>query len=113
MLAFVTAMYTLLRPLLFALPPETAHDLTLLLLRMAQRVALPLVRLLGARPAASLQQELLGLTFPGPVGLAAGLDKNAALVPLWGMAGAAAAAFAACTSARWANIPARPTGPCV
>lgn len=76
-------MYTALRPLLFALPAETAHDLTLLLLRLAQRVALPLVRLLGARPAACLQQELWGLTFPGPVGLAAGLDKNAALVPLF------------------------------
>ncbi len=67
-------MYALLRTLLFRLPPETAHHAALSLLKMAER--LQLSRLIAAKPAA-LPRRLLGLDFPHPVGLAAGLDKNA------------------------------------
>ena len=66
-------MYNLARKLLFKLDPETAHELTLDLLGASQRLGmLPLFT-----PKAPVQPvELLGLTFPNPVGLAAGLDKN-------------------------------------
>jgi len=65
--------YLLLRSLLFRLDPETAHDVALRGLRAAR--PLGLARLMnGAMPG--LERQLLGLRFPNPVGLAAGLDKN-------------------------------------
>ncbi len=67
-------MYDLLRPLLFALNPETAHDLTLYGLGVAQRSGFAHWI---ARPPAALPVRVLGIDFPNPVGLAAGLDKNA------------------------------------
>ena len=69
---------SLLRRILFRLPPETAHELAL--------HSLPLIpkRLISKRfsnPA--LEVERFGLSFPNPVGLAAGFDKNGiALQPL-------------------------------
>ncbi len=71
-------MYSLLRPWLFALPPEAAHAAAMALLEGA--TALPfagtaLRRWQGAA-AAPLARRLGGLTFPNPVGLAAGFDKD-------------------------------------
>ena len=66
-------MYSLLRPLLFTLNPETAHHLTLDSLQIAHRLGL--LPLFTKRPA-DRPQQVMGLTFPNPVGLAAGLDKN-------------------------------------
>ncbi|MFZ2525362.1 MAG: dihydroorotate dehydrogenase (quinone), partial [Candidatus Ferrigenium altingense] len=66
-------MYSLLRPLLFRLDPETAHHLTLGGLKTAH--ALGLSGLVARRPADD-PRTVMGLTFPNPVGLAAGLDKN-------------------------------------
>ena len=65
--------YSLLRPWLFCLDPEKAHDLTLSNLDRAQRWGL-LERLIS-KPAAD-PHTLCGITFPNPVGLAAGLDKD-------------------------------------
>ena len=67
-------MYDMLRPLLFKLEPETAHHLTLYGLGVAQRSGFAH---LIAKPAAELPVTVFGLRFPNPVGLAAGLDKNA------------------------------------
>ncbi len=66
-------MYSLLRPLLFSLSPEKAHHLTFNLLE------LPGATLLsgGAAPPEAAAVEVMGLHFPGPVGLAAGMDKDA------------------------------------
>ncbi|BBJ00235.1 dihydroorotate dehydrogenase (quinone) [Ferrigenium kumadai] len=65
--------YNLLRPALFALDAETAHHLTLNTLNAAHRLGLlPL----AARRPADDPRTVMGLTFPNPVGLAAGLDKN-------------------------------------
>ena len=61
------SLYRLARPLLFALEPETAHLFTL---RAAGLLSYPVV------PPAPV--EAMGLKFPNPVGLAAGLDKDAA-----------------------------------
>ncbi|MDQ2075631.1 quinone-dependent dihydroorotate dehydrogenase [Marinimicrobium sp. ABcell2] len=66
-------MYSLIRKLLFCLEPETAHDLTLDMLGAAER--LKLLKLLAPR-VDSQPAEVMGLQFPNPVGLAAGLDKN-------------------------------------
>ena len=66
-------MYSLLRPLLFRLDPETAHHLTLGGLKTAY--SLGLSGLVARRPADD-PRTVMGLTFPNPVGLAAGLDKN-------------------------------------
>ncbi|MEX2962120.1 quinone-dependent dihydroorotate dehydrogenase [Microbulbifer sp. TYP-18] len=67
-------MYSYLRKALFALDPERAHHLTIDAIGAAER--LRLMSLL-AKPVADDPVELMGLTLPNPVGLAAGLDKNA------------------------------------
>jgi dihydroorotate dehydrogenase len=67
--------YPLFRPLLFTLDPETAHDVALATLDAA--VACGAARLVAPRVAQS-PVDAMGLRFPNPIGLAAGLDKNAA-----------------------------------
>lgn len=69
------ALYPLIRPLLFQLEPERAHDLTLGLLDWLQARGLleKLVKQPHRHPV-----RVMGLDFPGVIGLAAGLDKNAA-----------------------------------
>lgn len=66
-------LYTVIRPLLFRLPPETAHRFTLNALRTGQRCGLA-KRL--PQPTANNPVKAMGLDFPNPVGLAAGMDKN-------------------------------------
>ncbi len=68
-------LYALARPLLFALDPETAHQLTLELADAPLRFGLLRVARAPGAPV-----RVMGLDFPNPVGLAAGLDKNAAHV---------------------------------
>ncbi len=67
-------LYSLARPLLFSLAPERAHELTLSLLKSAHRM--------GMMPqnVASKPVTCMGIEFPNPVGLAAGLDKNGAYI---------------------------------
>jgi dihydroorotate dehydrogenase len=77
-------VYELLRPLLFALDAETAHGLTLYGMDVAQRSGLAG---LVARPPAALPASAFGIAFPNPVGLAAGLDKNAAHLDALGALG--------------------------
>ena len=62
-------LYRLLRPFLFSLDPETAHRFTL---RSADWFAGLAARAVPADPV-----RVMGIAFPNPVGLAAGLDKNA------------------------------------
>ncbi|HCI13105.1 MAG: dihydroorotate dehydrogenase (quinone) [Gallionellales bacterium GWA2_60_142] len=69
--------YTLLRPTMFALDAETAHHLTLNGLNVANKLGL--MSLAASRPAAD-PRTVMGLTFPNPVGLAAGLDKNGEVI---------------------------------
>lgn len=66
-------MYALLRPLLFRLSPEKAHHLTFNLLELPGAAQLSG----GAEPPKEAAVEVMGLRFPGPVGLAAGMDKDA------------------------------------
>jgi dihydroorotate dehydrogenase len=75
------------RPLLFARgrDPERIHDEVLGLLAWLSREATltgALARATGAaRPDPRLTREVFGLTFPSPIGLAAGFDKNGVAVP--------------------------------
>jgi dihydroorotate dehydrogenase len=70
-------MYSLLNPLLFRLEPETAHHATLDALAKAHRCGiLPLF----APRVPDDPRTVMGLTFPNPVGLAAGLDKDGAYI---------------------------------
>ena len=72
-------LYGALRPLIFRLDPETAHNLAFWLgARVAAWPNLP-----EPNHAPNLARNALGLTFPTPLGLAAGLDKGATLLPLW------------------------------
>ena len=69
-------LYTLARPLLFTLPAETAHNLTLPALRRAAKLGLTI----AVRKPQPDPRTVMGLTFPNPIGLAAGLDKNGAYI---------------------------------
>ncbi len=68
-------MYHVARPFLFGLDAERAHTLGLKSIDLAWRTGTS--RLLARRPE-PLPTRAFGLTFPNPVGLAAGLDKNGA-----------------------------------
>lgn len=75
----IGAVYPLLRPLLFGMDAERAHDLTIRALK-----ALP--GLPGRSGDDDLAVDAFGLRFPNPVGLAAGFDKNAEIAgPLLGL----------------------------
>lgn len=78
-------MYRLLRPLLFRLDAEKAHELTFFAGGLAQRVPgfLPLQTALTGKLNPALRRQAFGLDFPSPIGLAAGLDKGAKLLPIW------------------------------
>jgi dihydroorotate dehydrogenase len=66
-------LYSLLRPLLFSLDAETAHAVTLGALDCAHAMGLQS----APRPPEGCARRVMGIDFPNPVGLAAGLDKNA------------------------------------
>jgi dihydroorotate dehydrogenase len=69
------------RPLFFSMPPELAHHLSL-----AALTRTPLATMLepfAAKKYPALEKKVFGLTFPNPIGLAAGFDKNAEGVSIW------------------------------
>src|SRR5882672_7354695 len=74
------------RPLLFSLDAETAHQLTIALLQRASRFD-PALRMLRSLQPSPKPKTLFGLTFPNPIGLAAGLDKNGVALPAWAALG--------------------------
>lgn len=76
-------MYALARPLLFRLAPETAHTLTFNALRLGGPVARGLARLAWGPPDPRLATTIAGLPLAGPVGLAAGLDKDGTVPRFW------------------------------
>lgn len=67
-------MFSLLRQCLFSLPTETSHHLALDSLKWAEKLKLSS---LLASPQPKSPVTVMGLEFPNPVGMAAGLDKNA------------------------------------
>jgi dihydroorotate dehydrogenase len=73
-------LYPFLRPLFFSLDPEQAHYLVLNALKVLQASQ---VRPVPPLSDPRLSQELWGLRFPNPVGLAAGYDKSAQVPLAW------------------------------
>lgn len=73
--SFAMIPYPLIRPLLFALDAERAHELTLRLLAFGDALGFGPSQSVGSAPA-----MVMGLQFPNRVGLAAGLDKNGTAV---------------------------------
>ncbi len=72
-----------IRPALFAQESEAIHNRTLATLGWASRREIFCDAAAAFFAAPALPVELFGLTFPNPVGLAAGLDKQAAAAPIW------------------------------
>ena len=64
-------LYSLLRPLLFSFDPETTHRITLNAIKYAYQL-----KLLHDQSIDCKHHKIMGLDFPNPIGLAAGLDKN-------------------------------------
>lgn len=74
--------YEAIRRLLFGLDPESAHDLAVENIQRVQQIGFA-VRAIArlCRPPAAARCDLLGLSFPSPIGIAAGFDKNAVMIP--------------------------------
>ena len=71
------SLYSLAKPFLFQVDAEKAHDLTLKTLKFTEKIGI-----LSLYPKAPVcaPREVMGLRFPNAVGLAAGLDKNGAVI---------------------------------
>ncbi len=77
------SLYRASRPLLFCADPESAHEWTFRLLEPARWLA----TLSNLTPDPILARKVGPLTFAGPIGLAAGLDKNGLAVATWSALG--------------------------
>jgi dihydroorotate dehydrogenase len=78
---------TFIRPPLFGQDSEEIHNRTLAVLAWASRNESFCEALAAFLHVAALPVRLFGLDFPNPVGLAAGMDKQAAAVPAWAALG--------------------------
>ncbi|NNF03666.1 MAG: quinone-dependent dihydroorotate dehydrogenase [Rhodothermales bacterium] len=80
-------MYESIRPVLFRLGAEAAHHAAVLGARIGQTVVPGVIesRFSYAHPA--LHQMVFGRAFTNPIGIAAGFDKNATMIPFWKRAG--------------------------
>ena len=79
----LTSLYPLVRPLLFSLDAEKAHEWTLQALATAPAVSGTLAKLGQTKANLENRGTLFGLPITSPVGLAAGLDKNGIAIPFW------------------------------
>ena len=76
-------LYNIIKPLLFQLPPEKAHDAILMLARLSPAFG----KLSGMKPHERLKLSVGQTKWSFPVGLAAGLDKNAEALPFFAAQG--------------------------
>jgi len=76
-------LYSLIKPLLFSLAPESAHELTLTLARLSPTLG----RLSGTEISERLNINVGSNNWKSPIGLAAGLDKNAEALPFFAQQG--------------------------
>lgn len=70
----MTSLYQTLRPILFKIDPENAHQMTIKALKTG------VIRPSQINASDKLGQDLFGLHFANPVGLSAGFDKNAEVI---------------------------------
>lgn len=84
-MSFLLSAHRSLRPLLFRMDAEKAQRLCLFSAQFAQNIPgfCPLLSALNGEIDPRHGRKLCGLEFPSPMGLAAGLDKDARLLPLW------------------------------
>src|SRR5437763_7110925 len=76
-------MYSLIRKLLFQLDAEDAHELAVRQMIAVQKIPIVLRAIERfCAPPPNARRELMGLTFPSPIGIAAGFDKNALMMPM-------------------------------
>ena len=66
-------MFSILRPFLFKIDPEIAHDLAIKSLKLNPLPS----KMFKVEDEQMLEVQLLGKNFPNPIGLAAGFDKSA------------------------------------
>jgi dihydroorotate dehydrogenase len=81
-----TIYQRLVRPILFSLSPEVAHNLAIRNLRATSSLPSILRQLERFQPEPK-PKTVFGLTFPNPIGLAAGFDKNGVAIPAWAALG--------------------------
>lgn len=75
-------IYSALRSVLFRFDAENAHDLATSHIDRLQKIPLVINAIRRAcRPPATLRKTIWGLDFPSPIGIAAGFDKNAVMIP--------------------------------
>jgi dihydroorotate dehydrogenase len=94
-----------IRPVLFTQDAESIHHRTMALLAWAARNELVCDAMKSFLGAPELPVELFGLRFPNPVGLAAGMDKNAEALPAWAAMGFG---FTELGAATWLAQPGNP-----
>ena len=74
-------MYRLIRELLFRLDPEEAHEFTVEQILRLQQIPVVLRAVAALTSSKTEPVSLLGLSFPNRIGIAAGFDKNAVMMP--------------------------------
>ena len=74
-------MYSLIRRLLFLLDAEDAHDLTVAHITRLQQIPLALQTIAAICRVPNRPRTVWGIEFPSPIGIAAGFDKNAVMMP--------------------------------
>ncbi|HEY2083889.1 MAG TPA: quinone-dependent dihydroorotate dehydrogenase [Verrucomicrobiae bacterium] len=94
-----------IRPVLFTQDAESIHHRTMAMLAWAGRNELVCDAMRSFLGAPELPVELFGLRFPNPVGLAAGMDKNAEALPAWAAMGFG---FTELGAATWLAQPGNP-----
>jgi dihydroorotate dehydrogenase len=94
------SMYERLRPLLFRLEAEQAHNIGSLAARAGQTLAAGVLRRRFEFESDRLGTTVFGFDFSNPVGIAAGFDKNARLIPFWHAAGCGFAEVGSVTALR-------------
>jgi dihydroorotate dehydrogenase len=81
-------MYSLIRKLLFQLDAEDAHELAVRQMIALQKIPIVLRAIERyCAPPQSARRELMDLSFPSPIGIAAGFDKNGLLMPMFSALG--------------------------
>ena len=82
-MTLIEKFYPVMKPWLFRLDAETAHTLTVKMMVIAHKLGM----LKSVVTTPQQPRNVMGLTFPNALGLAAGMDKSASAVEAWGAIG--------------------------
>ena len=84
-MSLLNISYPLLKRALFLMQPEPAHDVSLGMLKSLEKTKL--LKLISSKPIHNNPVNIMGLHFPNPVGLAAGLDKTGSCIDAFSQLG--------------------------